>query len=285
LLAQSIQKTDADHKFIISMAGGYAAEDLDWSIAGNAAGRNPNVLSELIWKDLKGPSLNLNVKYKFWRQLFFEGSFSSKFTTSGHVTDTDYGEDNRNAQSFRVVLNSNTGKRLLSTAAIGYNLPVIEKLTAAFSIGYFINKQLLYLKDYNQSIDDPVNSSYKTKWTGVFLKAEPSYQLSRSVSVSAFFKYYQANYNAKGNWNLITDFQHPVSYTHVANGYGIEAALKTNYHLTKSLSVFVAANYLKWDTGKGTDKLYRTNGQTTETQLNGVNSKGYGFSAGLNMLF
>lgn len=284
LLAQTAQPTDADRKLIISLAGGYATEDLNWSIAGNAAGKNPNILSELIWKDLKGPAISLNVKYKFWRQVFVESSFSSKFTTSGQVTDTDYGEDNRNGQSFRVVLHADAGQRISSAIAVGYNLPVVEKLLAAFSVGYALDKQWLYLKDYNES-DEPLNSSYKTKWGSVFFKVEPSYQLSRVLSLAAFFKYYQATYDAKGNWNLISDFQHPVSYTHDAKGYGVEAQLKANYRIGKNLSVFVSGDYLKWNTGKGNDKLYRTNGQVPLTQLNEVNRKGYGFNAGLNMLF
>ena len=38
---------------------GYRADDLDWNIAGDINGNNPNVLSELTWDDVKSYQVKL----------------------------------------------------------------------------------------------------------------------------------------------------------------------------------------------------------------------------------
>lgn len=40
----------------LSLDAGFRSDDLDWSIAGDADGNNPNILSELTWENIK--SLN-----------------------------------------------------------------------------------------------------------------------------------------------------------------------------------------------------------------------------------
>ena len=67
---------DVLHKWEVKPYVGIEQARFDWSIAGNTAGTNPNILSELIWKNLKGPGFGLNVKYLITNRL------SVKETTS-----------------------------------------------------------------------------------------------------------------------------------------------------------------------------------------------------------
>ena len=41
----------------LSVTGGYRTDDLDWNIAGDINGNNPNIISELTWDDLESYQL------------------------------------------------------------------------------------------------------------------------------------------------------------------------------------------------------------------------------------
>ena len=61
----------------IEFASGYRVDHLDWNIAGNAAGTNPTILSELTWNDLGAPQISLGTKALINRRLYLRGSLSS----------------------------------------------------------------------------------------------------------------------------------------------------------------------------------------------------------------
>ena len=42
-----------------TLSAGYRQDDLDWSIAGNDNGENPNILSELTWEDVESYQVKL----------------------------------------------------------------------------------------------------------------------------------------------------------------------------------------------------------------------------------
>ena len=46
------EETDILKTAQLSLLTGYRADNLDWNIAGNIDGENPNVFSELVWDDL-----------------------------------------------------------------------------------------------------------------------------------------------------------------------------------------------------------------------------------------
>src|SRR5512140_2820776 len=81
----------------VQVMGGYQQEDLRWSIAGNSSGRNPDIYSELKWHAVGGLSTGAVLSWVVWRRLVVLAEGSRMFTSSGRVSDTDYGGDDRTA--------------------------------------------------------------------------------------------------------------------------------------------------------------------------------------------
>lgn len=89
------------------------------------------------------------------------------------------------------------------------------------------------------------------------------------------FRYSQVRYKASADWNLIHTFSHPESFRHTANGYGIRAHMAMLYHASAILSLGIKSIYSRWQTGRGIDELYLATGESQQTQLNGVRSRGW----------
>jgi hypothetical protein len=82
-------------KLWVRVSAGGESQDFHWSIAGNSAGQDPNVYSELKWHAVSGPVGRVELLWKpcgRWRVL---GGGSRVVVRSGTMTDTDYGLDNR----------------------------------------------------------------------------------------------------------------------------------------------------------------------------------------------
>lgn len=273
------------NRLSVNASAGYSYENFSWSIAGNSKGQNPNVYSELSWKGQEGAIFALDLKYNIYKQFFIEGSFAQKSIAGGNVTDTDYGADNRTNPVFDVKLNTHNGNTSAGMLALGYRFNISSVFNTGLSAGYAINKQSLYLDDADASAQQNLNSNYKADWRGWVIKLSPAVQFSDKITLCSSLAYHQAKYSAKANWNLIEEFEHPLSFRHNANGYGIETGLKVNYKLRSQLSFHIAGNYFTWHTGTGTDQLYLTSGQNPRTQLNEVKRNGYSIMAGLGLNF
>ena len=148
------------------------------------------------------------------------------------------------------------------------------------STGYSNNKQSLYITDATGRFPD-LNSFYNVQWKGAFIKVKSSVKIWRELKAMADVTYNQVNYSAQGDWNLINEFMHPVSYSHVAKGYGINAGTNLVYDITPHVGVSIGYTYFNWQTGNGTDQLYLSSGQVDKTQLNGVYRNGHLFSGGV----
>jgi hypothetical protein len=128
-----------------------------------------------------------------------------------------------------------------------------------------------------------LNSTYQAKWNGPYIKLKSSVKIIPSLKLAADVNYNQVNYGGKGDWNLIEDLQHPVSYRHSAKGYGVNAGAKLIYDITNHVAVNIGYTYFSWETGTGNDQLYLTSGQTDKTQLNGVFRKGFEVVGGMEL--
>ena len=89
---------DSDSKIhgclTIRASTGYRMDNLDWNIAGDQNGQNPNIISELEFDDIeidqRGLEANLLVN-----QVYSRGSIHFGNIKDGECTDSDYDEDNR----------------------------------------------------------------------------------------------------------------------------------------------------------------------------------------------
>lgn len=271
---------ELEKKIQISASGGAQRESLNWSIAGNSSGQNPNVLSELKWKNVLSFSFSGELKWNIWKRVVIYGNYNRSHITSAHVSDIDYAGDNRTQSTYNQSFSGNKGSTQAWYAGAGFMIFNNSRFSLIPYAGYGINKQSLYILDESGQFPD-LNSSYFTRWRGPFLKVTSSARLINSLKIMADITYSQVNYNAQGNWNLISQFRHPVSYTHVSSGYGINAGARLVYQLTPNVAVHIGYSYFNWETGNGTDLLYLSSGQVDKTQMNGVFRKGKVVSGGV----
>ena len=218
--AQRIKgSTNTVQRAQISLETGYQSMDFRWSIAGNMNGTGPNVYSELIWKQVKGPALNAAVQWKLGKRLCLSGSYNHVFTQSGNVSDKDYQADNRTEETYQGNFSSGRGYSEYWSAAIGYTIVDNRLVSLVPFIGYGASDQSLYLLD-----DSPetgaLNSSYKAHWYGPLVKVRSTLHLTGRLGVGLDVVYHQVDYRAKADWNLIETFQHPVSFSHTARIWG-----------------------------------------------------------------
>jgi hypothetical protein len=272
-------------KFILDASSGYYTENFNWSIAGNIIDRYVNILSELRWKKTKGVQLNINGGYNVWKGLFVKGNLSKAFITSGKVSDTDFGKDNRRDTLFHDSFNSDQGNITSWDAGIGYKISIAKKYSLAPFVGYGNNSQSLFvLRDYG-NVTGNLKSTYDTKWNGLTMGLSFIIPIHEKIIITAQSTYEQLNYSAKANWNLIEDFEHPVSFRHKAKGYGLQNNTGVQYVLNEKISLSLNGQLGHWITGKGTDTLYRTSGEVNVTQLNRVHRNSGAIGAGIQISF
>lgn len=257
----------------VPASSGYFREQFKWSIAGTPEGANPNIYSELIWKDLQGPVTRLGLNATLDRRVVIQAGWSECFITHGKVSDTDYQQDNRNYVSFYGLFDSDEGSVKSADVVAGYRFYLKSAESFTFYLGYSEERQNLYLLDHSGVYDAGLRSSYQTIWKGPLIKLTTEVALVRKISIVPAISYHQVTYHAKGNWNLISEFEHPVSYRHYANGYGCEFSCLMNYKFSNRWKLFAEGEYRYRETGKGVDVVYRTNGQHPQTQLNGAISR------------
>jgi hypothetical protein len=197
---------------------------------------------------------------------------------SGSATDSDYQEDDRTSRTFFAKLSSDRGKHYALNPAIGYRFELSRKLSLTPAAGFGVSSQTHYLMD-----DQNLNSTYKTFWRGPFAQLETKLNANDKLDTRIGLRYHQVNYKAQADWNLIDAFMHPVSFEHIAKGYGIEADLQINYMINRSFAAYVFIEYNHWSTGTGIDELFLANGNVVKTRLNDVTRKGY--SAGLGITY
>lgn len=261
-------------KLEVKVLAGYERQDFRWSIAGNSAGQDPNVYSELKWRAVSGPSGTVDLLWKVNRRWRVCASGSRVFTSSGTMTDTDYGLDNRYDPIYHQQFEAGTGHSEAASLGVGYSLLNSGRFRLTPYIGYGIESQYFPIVDPGGPFAQ-LNSSYSAKWLGPLAKADVSWRLSARLEVVAEAAYHQIDYRARADWNLIPSFAQPVSFRHTADGYGIELSAGLRYTLARRVALEIGGGYLDWQTGTGVDQLYLSTGGSDQTQLNGVVREGW----------
>ncbi len=264
----------------------WRTENLNWSIAGNSAGQNPNIYSELKWKSLQGPLFEAGIRYTFAERFFLASSFSYSPTLSGSVTDTDYASDDRQNPTFYALIDADEGSYHQTDIMAGHTLLNSENFKLTAGIGYRIDVQHLLLLDHENEQTGQVNlrSTYDTSWKGIQATTQATTDIG-FADIEGSLTYSQLRYRAKADWNLIDAFQHPVSFRHYAKGYSLDANLKVKHHFSSAWSAYVQAAYQYAGTGHGTDELYMASGDVLVTRFNGAGRYTKSLGVGLSFRF
>ena len=283
---------------LMQFDAGYRRDDLDWNIAGDAGGNNPNVLSELTWDDLESWQVKFSSSLIFPNIVALRGYADYGWIFDGKNQDSDYLGDNRTFEFSRSNNKADNGVVWDASLAVGYPFQWNQAVIATFIplVGYSRHEQNLKITDGDQTIPDSgpfpgLHSSYDTEWKGPFLgidmrfKAGKPSNFAERLETYFSYEYHWADYHAKANWNLRDDLQHPKSFEHKADGTGWIIGAGLNVILQRHLALNFDVDYQNWSTEAGNDKVFLANGTTAKTRLNEVNWSTYALSLGLQVSF
>lgn len=268
-----------DLKIETGLEAGYRIDDFKWNIAGNIYGQNPNILSELSWKDLKIYQIKAYAKIELDEKIFIQSTADYGIIMSGENQDSDYSGDNRTGEFSRSNNSSNGDDVGDFSIAIGrYITPPTSMFRIAPLFGYSYNWQNLRMTDGYQTIDTTypyytgpisgLDSTYKAKWKSLWFGVNLEGDINSKWSILGSFEYHLADYTGKGNWNLRDDWDHPVSFLHSANGDGYTCSVGTAFSPNDQWQISLKYHYSSWSTGNGTDRTYFANGAIGITQVN-----------------
>jgi opacity protein-like surface antigen len=273
----------------LELITGYRVDDLDWRIAGNVSGTNPNIFSELTWTDLESPQLKLGGKGTINRVLYLRGYAAFGWVLSGDVQDSDYRGDNRTLEWSRSNNNAEDSTVLDATLAFGYPFKLASDRFRLIPLaGFSYSEQNLKMKDGLQTVSDSalappsatplpigpfagLDSTYDTKWYGPWVGADLSFRASEKILLFAGFEYHWADYKAEANWNLRSDLAHPKSFEHEADGTGFLITFGGDYAFSEPWSLGLELNFQDWSTDAGIDRQFNADGTMAVTRLNEVN--------------
>jgi hypothetical protein len=267
---------------------GVRCDRLDWNIAGQRDGSNPNILSELSWDNLKIREISAGVRTTFSSNVYLQGSMNFGLIVEGENQDSDYGADDRQGEFSRSNNSADEGYTFDTSAGIGYVFRFdSNRLTFIPMTGLSYHCQSLTMTDGYQTIntDDPslvgpidgLDSSYDTQWFGPWI----GFSLGRSFNINKRFlqrispegvvTYHWADYYAVADWNLRSDFEHPKSFEHEAWGSGFRIRLGLRFEFTDNWSLGFGYMQQAWRAVNGVDRVFLSQGGTSETRLNEVN--------------
>ncbi|WP_230146636.1 hypothetical protein [Pedobacter sp. Bi126] len=285
LICQTASAQKNPYKWEVKPYAGIQQSRFDWSIAGNAAGTSPNVLSELIWKNLKGPGFGLDIKYNITDQLSIKATNQYSSITKGDAEDTDYADDNRQSAFYFDLLNANKGYLYDADLQLIYQLFKFGDFNINPIVGLSYHQQKFHLLESATNPDSKgLNSTYVARYKGFDFGAELVLKMQKfSIGATVLGGFY--TYSAKANWNLIPDFAKPVSFTHKANSFSLSGDINLAIPLNKSLRIEVDYKINNIKTYSGVDKAYFNSRPTEETQFNGASFRKNAVLLGLNFSF
>ena len=281
----------AEVKAGISLSTGVRVDNLDWNIAGDINGNNPNILSELTWDDLLIVLTKADGKLVVADRIYLRGSFDYGWIIDGENQDSDYAGDDRSFEFSRSNNDTDEGNVLDASLGAGYLFgPLWKRVMIAPVAGYSYHEQNLVITNGYQTIPplgsfSGPDSTYDTEWKGPWVGADLSILFGERLSLTNTFEFHWVDYDAVADWNLRSDFQHPKSFEHSADGYGILLSADLDYIITTHLALTANINYQNFSTDEGKARTFFASGGTGETQLNEVNWDSFAGIIGVSILF
>ena len=319
VLSVPLSSVLASDKIHIESAGldigvGYRSDDLDWSISNGLDGDEPNILSELTWDNIKilqlqgGGWLKLSGLPFIDRNSLLIANISMGKIMSGDVQDSDYAKDDRAYEWSRSENDAGHGMTADLSVAFGpiFELNKYSGFSVTPLVGYAFNLQALTMSDGEQVISNNgirrkyfpaagsspqvgkisgLDSTYTAYWYGPWVGLNTGYESGENINITAGVEYHWADYFAQADWDLRSDFEHPVSFEHDANGTGVVWNLQGEYLLDNRWSLLFKGNIQHWKTKDGTDRTFFSDGTVGKTRLNPVNWDSYSVTTGVQYLF
>lgn len=270
---------DGGPRTSITLNAGQRVDRFMWNIAGDINGANPNILSELTWPDLKMFALKATARTYLEKNIYMRAWFEHGTILKGKNVDSDYLGDDRKLEFSRSDNRADSGSAWDLSLGAGYRLGKVEEGLVGLEFipmaGYSYHRQNLKITDGFQSIPPTgpfpgLDSSYSARWRGPWVGFEANAYGKNSAFLAAIEYHFMTDYYAEADWNLRTDFQHPRSFEHTADGSGVVFWFDSQFHLSPPLSIDVLIEGQSWQAEAGVDRTFFANGAVSDTRLNEV---------------
>ena len=247
---------------------------VNWSIAGNLAGTNPNIISELDWRNVKSNQFLLG---GIWQDgdYFFKvfGEYGRIY--DGENQDSDYNLNNRGGEFSRSLNNAGRGYMLDTEISYGKDYFLLGKLKLSSIIGYSFHRQNLKIYDGKMIIGSAnltgLDSLYQANWSGPQLGFALNYKNNRSI-FSFNYSLQDINFNGYTDWNLRSDLKHPKSMTQKGDGSGTKISASYERAVSNFSSLSLVGNFYKYK-AEGVHTFHLASSDSSQ-KLNQVNWKG-----------
>jgi len=267
---------DAAVDLNLEVTNGYRLGGLRWNIAGDLYGTNPNILSELTWSDLQVYQIE-RLDEIVVNDVVFRLSAGYGWITAGDNQDSDYDLDDRSDEWSRSYSDARGGFLFSGSAALGYRFRLWDgHLLLEPLLGLAYNQQAMVMTDGVQVIPPPtgpvagLNSRYVAHWGSMWTGAAMEAEIAEWLSLGVVLAVHGAAYFALADWNLRTDFAHPVSFVHRAVGIGVEGEVFLDIMINRWWSLKCSFGIEYWEAGPGVDITFKSDGSYLVTRLNEV---------------
>lgn len=277
----------------LSLEAGYRQDDFSWNEAHPSG--SPNVLSELTWSNMDVAYGRILGDITFKDRYYLKGLAGVGGIVKGDNTDSDYASDNR-GDEFSRSDNQASGDVRDFSLGMGvklqwYDSSVAKTITIIPLFGYAYHLQNLKITDGFQTKPatgafSGLNSSYDAMWRGEWYGADLLFEINEKWSMDISFEYHpNARYSAEATWNLSTNFQQPLSFSHKAQGEGLYWSIGASYVWDKRWSFRVLAERFRWQNENGTDTTFLVDGTFVLLPLNEVTWDAAGVMFGVTRKF
>lgn len=268
--------TDAGDKGYFRLSHGYRHDKTRFNIASDASGKaSPNVISELTW-EMPNAEIRLDAGFTHASGFTLRGHLAYARTLSGgRVQDSDYLLDDRQAEYSRSYSDPKGSTARDLSFGVGWRMPLADEHDLTPMIGLARYSGRYRMRNGEQIIPalgdfSGLDNNYEPEWRSGWIGLESESRPNSRLTVRAGLKHHWFSYEAEANWNLRTDFAHPVSFRQNGHGTGWEAELGADWAFLPrhSLSFDLSGRSLRLKDGNNV--FYLANGQSRTQQLNGV---------------
>lgn len=280
----------------LDLHAGYRNDQLQWSIADPI--NNIDILSELSWRDLRMAAVGADLRHQTSTSFMLLARADYAYATSGHVQDSDYWQSGRQNEFSRSTGSAHGSQAFGIVAGVG--LPFTKELDSwqlqlMPMLGLSSQHQRLRYRDGTQELVysgsptslgpiNGLNTRYDSRWNSAWAGLELVLQKRGDISLRARAERHVADYSAKANWNLRTDFAHPVSFRQWASAQAQVFTLEARYAYANAYLTAQVSQHT-WKTSRGTDRIYLADGSMQYTPLNGVRWTSNRLSLGVGLDF
>lgn len=273
--------------------------ELVWDIASSAsATTTPNVLSELSFRDIRslGYVINLGYMNRFDNNIAFvlEAEYADSRIRSGRAQDSDYASDNRTDEFSRSFSDIESDSINYFSLATGIKTRWLNTKGhyLSFLIGY--KKHNVDITMTNGVVEIPeadagslipgLNSTYNSEFRSIFAGLSTEHVFSWGT-IGFRYDLYYTDLKAEADWNLRTDFAHPVSFEQVGDGKGYAATLGYTYNHNRNWDYSIDYVVTKYHIQDGYDQTYFSDTTSFIVKLNNSEYKQEAIRIGVSYNF